>query len=288
MGQDNTVPASPLCFVLEPVPSDHDWESDYQFDLDVGSSQNQPVTAPGESEEHRLWTPASARDPDTEVLDTYFNELIEPTLGGHEFRIVRSTGINHKGMVTRQHLNLAESADLMIANISSYDPVAFYCIAHRMGRIGEDNKRYKTIFLRHASSAHLLDLLGQDTIPFGVPHGHGGKPVSIDKAQTESDATRRMQDARRSLTRSVAKFFDSRRRRMEERLNRMDHRGTKTPQEPGCGPDGNAAQTSSSGLGVDLDDLAKSFTEKVRAELKRDMTSVVRDVTRRYYFTEKL
>lgn len=284
MGPDKTVSASPLCFVLEPVPTDHDWENDYQLGTGASISQPAPAADGRETEGyHHIWTHAHARNPDTKTLNTYFNELIEPTLGGHEFRIVRSTGINHKGMVTRQHLNLAESADLMIANISSYDPVAFYCIAHRMGRVDEDNKSYKTIFLRHASSVDLLDLLGLDTIAFGVPRTHDDRPISADRPQLESDATRRMQDARRALTRSVAKFFDARGRRPDVRANRaeaMAGRGNEATNAPHV----NEATVAA----ANLDDLAKTFTEKVRAELKRDMTSVARDVTRRYYFSEKL
>lgn len=283
MGLDKSVPASPLCFVLEPVPVDQrDVEHLTAFeDAEAGATRQV-------GKAHRVWTLDTARNPDIRALDTYFNELIEPTLGSHDFRIVRSTAIDYQGVVTRQHLNMAESADLMIANISSNDPVVFYCIAHRMGVFGEDNKRFKTIFLRHASSDDLLDLLGQDLVRFGIPQNYDNKPVASNDAQTESDAIQRLHNARRSLTRSVAKFFDFRRRRMEAKL--ADQPGPAMPRDTApnglatTGHDGDAVSTAE----FDLDTLAKSFTEKVRAELKRDMTSVVRDVTRRYYHTEKM
>lgn len=287
MGLDKSVPASPLCFVLEPVPVEKSGEDQRENATEANSDGPESGAPQRVGKAHQVWTLDTACNPDIKALDTYFNELIEPTLGSHDFRIVRSTAIDYQGVVTRQHLNMAESADLMIANISSNDPVVFYCVAHRMGVFGEDNKRFKTIFLRHASSDDLLDLLGQDLVRFGIPENYDTRPVASNEAQTESDAIQRLHNARRSLTRAIAKFFDFRRRHIATKF--ADQRG------PVPSRDGDAASTAAStpdghktaASEIDLDTLAKSFTEKVRAELKRDMTSVVRDVTRGYYPTEK-
>jgi hypothetical protein len=159
-----------VCFVLEPSPIEHLEDSRYQNWLHRESSlsADTPVTS-AKKQGFEYWTTAAAAFPDVGLLAKYFDQLIEPAVDGNGFRIVRSSQISTSHFVTRQHLQLARDAELMIANLSAADPVVYYCVAYRL-RCREDlNNDHGTIFVRHTSCKPLLDNLKVQTVPFGFP-----------------------------------------------------------------------------------------------------------------------
>lgn len=63
-----------------------------------------------------------------------FDEIIDPTVSAHDYRIFRSSQLCRADYVSRDHQRLAEEADLLIVNLSYYNPVVFYCLAWRLSR----------------------------------------------------------------------------------------------------------------------------------------------------------
>ncbi len=265
-----------VCFVLEPSPIEHLEDSRYQNWLHRESSlsADTPVTS-AKKQGFEYWTTAAAAFPDVGVLAKYFDQLIEPAVDGNGFRIVRSSQISTSHFVTRQHLQLARDAELMIANLSAADPVVYYCVAYRL-RCREDlNNDHGTIFVRHTSCKPLLDNLKVQTVPFGLSKeivSTPPLPVSIDDLERESD--RVVNEARRALTDCVSNYF-------------AVARASEAPAEPHAHrPSAEPSVSASRPQPMDEEEqkrLAREFARQLRSELSKDLTSVMREVARRYY-----
>ncbi len=65
-------------------------------------------------------------------IDLVFEEIIEPAIDGHQFRIMRSSDLRRGEYVTIDHERLAKEEALMIANLTHRDPMVFYCLAARL------------------------------------------------------------------------------------------------------------------------------------------------------------
>ena len=195
--------ATEVCFVLEPTPVDYIKAHQAPIRRPTDAQPDAERAQAAEDRQrygHAFWTHEAAANPDIHVLKRYFNDLIETPIGGHDFRVFRSSEIDRSNFVTRQHLQLAKDAELMIANLSAPDPIVFYCVAHRMRCREHLSNDPGTIFLRHISSTPLFDNPKVKTITFGLPVEIEGQVEVQNEREIDITSERVLQDARRDLT----------------------------------------------------------------------------------------
>ena len=171
-------PAHKICFVLEPH-----WRDD--------GDNNQP-----EQEKNK-----KQRERENNLI---FEEIIEPAVAAHGYRVVRSSHLCQSGYVTREHQRLAEEAELVIANLTHDDPVAYFCLAWRLGKTTFPD----LLVLLHEGADRLIEapvlnvppVLYNLTIP-------AEDPQTKDSERIDS-YRRNIQLSRNNLTRQVKQLVD--------------------------------------------------------------------------------
>ena len=156
-------------------------------------------------------TPVKQRDdahPDALThgdLNTIFNQIIEPSITGRGFRIVRSSHITRSGYMTREHKDHTTKAALVIANITTADPIVMFCLALRYS-MTTAKPNHSVIGLLDREQFNIFDL--PSVIVGPIPYGLTPEPHLDATASQETDVADAIQSARNDLTHSVGQFID--------------------------------------------------------------------------------
>ena len=177
--------------------------------------------------------PYYARDnPHRPEFDTLFDMVIESAVDGQNYRIVRSSGLRRATFITREHHQLAQEADLMIANLTDSDPMVMFCLATRLtrqeclrsvpGRHDTGPARYwelPTLLLRDQATPNPLEVHGRWEPPVVYKlRDHENGAADEDNGQLSHEArstlmSRDLLEARRDLTRLVELVVETERER---------------------------------------------------------------------------
>lgn len=129
-----------------------------------------------------------------------FDEIVEPAVSAHGYRLVRSTELCRPNYVTREHQRLSEEEDLVIANLTHFDPLVFYCLAWRLAK---NPKADLLVLLRHDQDRLIeAPVLNVPPVLYDLEPPDMSSPhfTLDDKADS---MRRKVQLARRDLTRMV-------------------------------------------------------------------------------------
>lgn len=138
-------------------------------------------------------------------LNTIFNQIIEPSITGRGFRIVRSSHITRSGYMTREHKDHTTKAALVIANITTSDPIVMFCLALRYS-MTTAKPNHSVIGLLDREQLNIFDL--PSVIVGPIPYGLTPEPHLDPEASKEINVADAIQSARNDLIHSVGQFID--------------------------------------------------------------------------------
>ena len=138
-------------------------------------------------------------------LNTIFNQIIEPSIAGRGFRIVRSSHITRSGNMTREHKDYTSKADLVIANITTADPIVMFCLALRYA-VAKENPNHSVIGLLDREQVNIFDL--PSVIVGPIPYGLTSEDHLKVETSKETNVADTIQSARNDLIHSVGQFID--------------------------------------------------------------------------------
>lgn len=145
-----------------------------------------------------------------------YDEIVDPTVSAHDFRVYRSSELCRPDFVSRDHQRLAEDADLLIVNLSYHSPVVFYCLAWRLSRDPE------APVLALLDQKH--DRLIETPVLVSQPVLYDLSPSDpqMPEERREEDYRGRVQNARRDL----AKQFLIVTQKLNQRHQQQNQQGT--------------------------------------------------------------
>jgi hypothetical protein len=185
-----------------------------------------------------------------------FDEIVEPSVSAHGYRLIRSSELCRPNYVTREHQRLAEEETLLVANLSYYDPVVFYGLAWRLARQPE---MPVLLLLRH-DYERLIEtpVVSQPPVLYDLT---APRPTDTHYSEEEkADAIRRkLQLARRDLTRMVQHLG-------EKRLQSPPAAAPSLPAEPATVP---GAQIDCAAV---VDEIVRHLVDRAVNKRQGDIT----------------
>ncbi|MBF0332477.1 MAG: hypothetical protein HQL40_02375 [Alphaproteobacteria bacterium] len=168
-----------------------------------------------------------------------FEEVVEPAVDGRGFHIVRSTALPHPDYVTREHLRLATTEALMIADISIYDPMVVFCLAAREAlkldacgeRAGAARAHLWTLLLLEEGNRALFEVPGIYAYPVRYLYDQPPRAAG-EREEAGTLRTMHLLDARRDLTRHIERLFALHTEAMCGKAEQAEPAYAEAPAEP--------------------------------------------------------